>query len=155
MKYCTHCGASLPDNAKFCTACGTPVSKPARPRATTTQQGGIVIDAPEGSTVTISDRPPGTAPGRKGPQGTETRVPDTQGEVELSAWDDFVPDGQYTVPKGPAARKPASGSRSRTSAPSAPKESPKKGKGIGKRILKFIFWLLVISIVLSLIGNYI
>jgi len=35
MKYCTHCGAQIDDNAKFCTRCGTPVavivSRPAQP----------------------------------------------------------------------------------------------------------------------------
>ena len=24
MKYCTNCGAQLPDDAKFCTSCGSP-----------------------------------------------------------------------------------------------------------------------------------
>lgn len=31
--YCNHCGAELPDNAKFCTACGTPVESPSQPAA--------------------------------------------------------------------------------------------------------------------------
>ena len=37
MRFCTHCGAQVPDNSKFCTACGTP------------------IDAPDEATVVISD----------------------------------------------------------------------------------------------------
>ena len=37
MRFCTHCGAQVPDNAKFCPACGTS------------------IYAPDEATVTISD----------------------------------------------------------------------------------------------------
>ena len=28
MKYCPNCGAQLPDNATFCSVCGTPVGAP-------------------------------------------------------------------------------------------------------------------------------
>jgi uncharacterized membrane protein YvbJ len=28
MAFCTHCGAQIPDGAKFCTSCGTPVAAP-------------------------------------------------------------------------------------------------------------------------------
>lgn len=62
MKYCSNCGAELPDEAKFCGSCGTPVTQPEREEnsqtvtARTSDDGkGIVIDAPEDATVTISD----------------------------------------------------------------------------------------------------
>lgn len=34
MKYCSNCGAQLPDEAKFCGSCGTPQQPVARPKAT-------------------------------------------------------------------------------------------------------------------------
>jgi hypothetical protein len=93
MAFCTRCGAQIPDGAKFCTSCGAPVAAPAAnptprpasrpaqtaPRATTTPQGGIVIDAPPGSTVNISDAPP---------KFSETAVPADKGEFTLITWDE-------------------------------------------------------------------
>ena len=79
MAFCTHCGAQLPDGVKFCTSCGTPVAASnvsARPSA---DGRGIVIDAPAGSTVSFSQ---------------STHASETKGEEEMSAWGEFVPDGQ-------------------------------------------------------------
>ncbi len=33
MKYCSNCGAQLPDEAKFCDSCGTKQQSVARPKA--------------------------------------------------------------------------------------------------------------------------
>ena len=33
MKYCSNCGAQLPDEAKFCDSCGTQQQAAARPKA--------------------------------------------------------------------------------------------------------------------------
>ena len=70
MKYCMNCGAELTDEANFCWKCGTPTNNPHRgagsPTVTarTSDDGkGIVIDAPEGATVTISDAHETKAPG--------------------------------------------------------------------------------------------
>ena len=99
MAFCTHCGAQIPDGAKFCTSCGAPLAaapaanpapqaapaaQPAQPgwsqpRATTTPQGGIVIDAPAGSTVNISDNPPASS---------GVAAPAEKGEFTLVTWDD-------------------------------------------------------------------
>lgn len=80
MKYCTNCGAQLPDGAKFCTSCGTPVAAAQEPaRAKTTPQGGIVIDAPPGSTVSISDGP-------QAPYSVE--APAQSGEFTMISWDE-------------------------------------------------------------------
>ena len=94
MAFCTRCGAQIPDGAKFCTSCGAPVAaapaanptprpapQPAQapPRATTTPQGGIVIDAPAGSTVNISNTPPASA---------GVAAPAEKGEFTLISWDD-------------------------------------------------------------------
>ena len=46
MRFCTHCGAQVPDNAKFCTACGTPVNAP--------DEATVVISNPEDETVEAS-----------------------------------------------------------------------------------------------------
>lgn len=32
MKYCPNCGAQLPDDAKFCASCGTPLAAPQQPQ---------------------------------------------------------------------------------------------------------------------------
>ena len=69
MAYCTHCGAKLPDGARFCTSCGKPVAA-AKPQ-------GIVIDAPPGATVTISDAPD---------QPASVHAPSTKGESVLASW---------------------------------------------------------------------
>ena len=80
MKYCTNCVAQLPDGAKFCTSCGSPIATAPDPvRATTTPQGGIVIDAPPGSTVSISDGP-------QAPSSME--APAQSGEFTMISWDE-------------------------------------------------------------------
>lgn len=43
MKYCTACGAELPDNAKFCTKCGAQVSQSITPGATPTKKKNLII----------------------------------------------------------------------------------------------------------------
>ena len=57
MRFCTHCGAQVPDNSKFCTACGTP------------------IDAPDEATVVISD-----------PEEEVVDASDTEGEFTAASW---------------------------------------------------------------------
>lgn len=57
MRFCTHCGAQVPDNSKFCTACGTP------------------IDAPDEATVVISD-----------PEEEVVEASDTEGEFTAASW---------------------------------------------------------------------
>lgn len=80
MKYCMNCGAELTDEAKFCRNCGTPTNNPNKggdgPTVTarTSDDGeGIVIDAPEDATVTISDM-------------HETEAPDADGEFVVASW---------------------------------------------------------------------
>lgn len=57
MRFCTHCGAQVPDNSKFCTACGTP------------------IDAPDEATVVISD-----------PEEDVVEASDVEGEFTAASW---------------------------------------------------------------------
>ena len=128
MAFCTHCGAQLPDGARFCTSCGTPTAAPnapqasgpapARPvqpqpvqpqpvqprptqpvqpvRAASTPQGGIVIDAPEGATVTISD----------GPQETSVQAPTEKGEFVVASWTAPKPAQPQPQPQ-PQPQQPA------------------------------------------------
>ena len=44
MAYCTHCGASLPDGARFCPVCGKAV---ATVSARTSADSTVTVDAPE------------------------------------------------------------------------------------------------------------
>ena len=80
MKYCMNCCAELTDEAKFCRSCGTRTNNPARggdsPTVTarTSDDGkGIVIDAPEDASVTISDM-------------HKTKAPDADGEFVVASW---------------------------------------------------------------------
>lgn len=57
MRFCTHCRAQVPDNSKFCTACGTP------------------IDAPDEATVVISD-----------PEEEVVEASDVEGEFTAASW---------------------------------------------------------------------
>ena len=59
-KYCSSCGTALEAKARFCPACGARVPEEA--------PAPVVIDAPKGSTVVISDAPPARvgAPGAGG-----------------------------------------------------------------------------------------
>ena len=52
--FCWNCGAKLDPTARFCPTCGKRVAT----EAYTNDQGGITIEVPEGSTVTISDEMP-------------------------------------------------------------------------------------------------
>lgn len=74
MKFCTHCGAQLPDGAKFCRQCGAKIAPKVNARPSDDGQG-IVIDAPEGATVTISDAPNGGS-----------KAPDKEGEFFIASW---------------------------------------------------------------------
>lgn len=71
MKYCQQCGTKLPDEAKFCRSCGAKIAP--KVSAHTSDDGeGIVIDAPEEATVTISG---------------DTKAPDSSGEFSVASWE--------------------------------------------------------------------
>ncbi len=112
MAFCTNCGAPVPDGARFCTKCGAPVAAPSAPqaqptptrtqpvqpapqpapasvRATSTAQG-IVIDAPQGATVTISDEPV---------QESSFEAPKEKGEFVIASWKAPKPQQQQPQPQ--------------------------------------------------------
>ncbi|MBQ9660113.1 MAG: zinc-ribbon domain-containing protein [Bacteroidales bacterium] len=131
MAFCTHCGAPLPDGARFCTSCGTPITAPTAPQAsgpapvqpvrtTPTPQGGIVIDAPEGATVTISDAP----------QEHSATAPAEKGEFGAIQWDE--PGAPTPTPTPTPAQAPAPATRE-TAAPAKKKRS-------------FLWWVVVILV---------
>ncbi|MBQ3926163.1 MAG: zinc ribbon domain-containing protein [Bacteroidaceae bacterium] len=78
MKFCIYCGKPLYEEAKFCTSCGAKVYASVSARTSDDGQG-IVIDAPEGATVTISEV-------------HETKAPDTTGEFVMSSWNNPAPN---------------------------------------------------------------
>ena len=53
--YCYKCGKKIPDEARFCPYCGAEIRKTEETVIREDGKGGLIIDAPEGSTVTISD----------------------------------------------------------------------------------------------------
>ncbi|MDR2665080.1 MAG: zinc ribbon domain-containing protein [Oscillospiraceae bacterium] len=99
---CPNCGAQLPQNAKFCGGCGTPV-KEEQPRAAQDPYDGgrTAIDAPEGGdTVVYEGRQPSVTPGARvpPPPAAPDPVPGDAG-----AWGDgdggrapYAPDSAYT-----------------------------------------------------------
>ena len=54
--YCWKCGKPLPEEARFCPHCGAEVRIPKEEvKFTDDGKGGLILEAPEGSSVTISD----------------------------------------------------------------------------------------------------
>lgn len=177
MAFCTNCGAPVPDGARFCTKCGAPITaapaapqpkpqqppyqgQPVKPAASAPQ--GIVIDAPEGATVTISDVPP---------QETSVQAPAEKGEFVLVNWDEPKPKNQprtqaqqpayqqppqYRQPQYPQQpypqQQPYQQAPQYPQQPQYPPQQPvatNPGKGKNKR--KWYFWLVVIALVIFII----
>lgn len=71
MRFCTHCGAQIPDNAKFCTACGTPISAPDEASVTISDPEETIVEAAgeEGEFVAATWQAPQkpAQPARKAP----------------------------------------------------------------------------------------
>ncbi|MBQ3384772.1 MAG: zinc-ribbon domain-containing protein [Erysipelotrichaceae bacterium] len=81
--YCYKCGKKIPDEAKFCPYCGAEVKKPDETAVREDGKGGLVIDAPEGSKVTISDQISIREDGKGGlifdvPEGTTVTISDPE-----------------------------------------------------------------------------
>ena len=53
--YCYKCGKQIPDDSRFCPFCGAEVRMPEEVTVRNDGKGGLIIVAPEGSTVTVSD----------------------------------------------------------------------------------------------------
>ena len=115
MAFCTYCGASLPDNVKFCPSCGKPVNSAAAPKP----QPSIVIPAPPDAKVIISDTPPGGE--------TSLRAPSTPGE--------FV-SGSWSAPKPQQPQAPA---------PAAAQASAQKNQKKKKPFLRRLFFFLLFA----------
>lgn len=120
MAFCTNCGARLPEGAKFCTNCGTPVRG-----AVSTPQGGIVIDAPAGATVTISDSAPANE--------SDLYAPAQGGSFTASSW---------TFPKPKPQPKPQTQQTASQSAAVPEKKKKKKS---------FFGWLVLILFIAALV----
>jgi RNA polymerase subunit RPABC4/transcription elongation factor Spt4 len=122
MAYCTHCGASLPDGARFCPVCGKAV---ATVTARTSADGrGIIIDAPKGATVSISDGPE---------KSSSVEAPELKGEFTLSEWGEPVETKQAAA----ASKEPPSG-----------KKGKKKKRSFLGRVFRFIFGLIITAFIL-------
>lgn len=140
MRYCQQCGAPNADQAKFCSSCGAQI--PPKTSARTSDDGeGIVIDAPEEATVTISDGPDGT------------KAPDASGEFSVASWEATEarkPKTARTTPKfqqPPRVHKPQ-----RVEEPEEvePEEEPKKAVGLFTIIWTLVkILIIIVSIVLS------
>ncbi len=84
--YCRKCGKLIPEDARFCPYCGTEVIVPEEEvRFVEDGKGGLIIEAPEGSTVTISDGVTVREDGKGGlifdvPEGTTVTISDPEKE---------------------------------------------------------------------------
>lgn len=126
-RFCTNCGTPLPEGADFCPECGARVSG--------TRQPGIVIDAPPGSTVTISDRPP--APGN----GADPRT--RSGVHSSSASRGAVEPNRSSAGRGEAV--PVRSSRSSRPEQAGAAQGPKTGRGT-----RFLSFILVVAMLAEL-----
>ena len=96
MRFCTHCGAQIPDNAKFCTACGTPT------------------DAPDEATVVISDP--------EEPEEEVVDASDVEGEFTAASWSPEPAAKPAPAPK--PAPKPQPAPQPRPQPRPAPQPTP-------------------------------
>lgn len=125
MRFCTHCGAQIPDNAKFCTACGTP------------------IDAPDEATVIISDPEETTV------EAGEIETSAEDGEIVAASWH------AETKPASPAAGVPKPETRVETKAQAKAVETGPIIQPVRKKGFFHYLWLyikiiiLVVAIVLA------
>lgn len=140
MRYCQQCGAPNADQAKFCSSCGAQI--PPKTSARTSDDGeGIVIDAPEEATVTISDGPDGT------------KAPDASGEFSVASWGERVasqPQKPKAVPPKPEAPKMQMPPRVEKPVEPEQVEPKKESVGIFSIIWTFIkVMIIVLSLVFS------
>lgn len=137
MRYCQQCGAQLPDEAKFCRSCGAKIAP--KVSARTSDDGeGIVIDAPEEATVTISG---------------DTKAPDSSGEFSVASWEETKSEQPQEVkvsPKKPEAPKAQEPKKVEKPVEPEPVEPKKESVGIFSIIWTFIkVMIIVLSIVFS------
>lgn len=70
MRFCTHCGAQVPDNAKFCTACGTSIDAP--------DEATVIISNPEETVEASAEEGEFTAASWQPQQATPVSKPAPQ-----------------------------------------------------------------------------
>ena len=153
MAFCTHCGAQIPDGAKFCTSCGTPVAAPqAAPR---TAQA-----PPQRPAAQAAPIPP--APQPAPPPKPFVEAPAEAGEFAAIQWDEpgseaqpqpyaqapQYAQSQYGQPQQPYAQ-PYPQQPYAQPAPAGKKEKKKK-----PFIVRLLLWLILIAI-LAYVAYYI
>jgi len=113
MRFCTHCGAQVPDNAKFCTVCGTS------------------IDAPDEASVVISD-----------PDDGETvEASGSEGEFTAASWSPTRPSATEATP--PQARPEPHTEPVRPIQPIVKEASKTKKKGFFSYVWLFLKVLII------------
>ena len=137
--FCMKCGARLQPDSCFCPQCGTAVPDMSKDiKVSEDGRGGLIIDAPEGSTVTVSDPP--AAP-KKAAKPRKPRTPrqespamakpGTSGTVKQEEPAPAKPRTARTrTVKQPAAEKPAAGK-----AEKPPVQKNGSGKGPKKALI--------------------
>ncbi|MBR0213732.1 MAG: zinc-ribbon domain-containing protein, partial [Solobacterium sp.] len=137
--FCMKCGARLQPDSRFCPQCGTAVPDMSKDiKVSEDGRGGLIIDAPEGSTVTVSDPP--AAP-KKAAKPRKPRTPrqespamakpGTSGTVKQEEPAPAKPRTARTrTVKQPAAEKPAAGK-----AEKPPVQKNGSGKGPKKALI--------------------
>ena len=152
-KFCKNCGAALPDEAAFCPECGEKVPVPEKPKQRFCQGCGaalpagasfcpkcgeivpIVIQAPEGASVTISDPKSAAKKSASKPAQPKAAAPKA-----ASAKADEAPKAAPAKPAKAKAEAPKAAPQ-KTEAPKAPanaaqaaapaaKTTPKKRRGL-------------------------
>ena len=131
--FCMKCGARLTPGSRFCTQCGAPVTDMGV-RVSEDGRGGLKIEAPEGSTVSISDPKPGKDNGIKvkedGKGGLVFDVPEGS-TVEVSDPLPAAPARKRTRPR--TVKQPEIKKEEKKAKPAAAKKG--SGKGPSKMLI--------------------
>ena len=163
MAFCTHCGASVPDGAQFCTRCGTPLTPAgdSAPFVPEPQGGAQQAFAPESAPLQPSGEADITAPASGGAfVSARWTLPKEQARPQAPAQ-----PPQYAQPQAPYGQQPYGAQP--FAQPQAPYQQPygqqpqyysqqaparKKNLSMGKILLIAVLVIVVLSVVSWLLG---
>ena len=163
MAFCTHCGAQVPDGAKFCTSCGTPLTAPQAAPAPA-QRPQPAAQRPQAA----PQRPaPQAAPVPPAPQAAPqpkpfVEAPAEAGEFDLIQWDEPGSDTQpqpQPYAQAPQYAQAQPYAQQPQYAQPYPQQQPagkpeKKKKPFFTRMIRLLLWLILIAILVA-VGYYI
>ncbi len=169
MAFCINCGSQVPDGAKFCAACGTPVvSAPAPAPAPAPEPipEPVVEPAPEPAPIPVPEPVPAPAPVQGSQQFIQVPPTDTDPDLDMEGppiVGNYVIPGMENVPQQqykPPAAKPAGVAQASKAVkqpnavkpPRAVKQTSKGSGCSGKTILIIVGAIIAFILVIVLAG---